>query len=303
MNNDKQSKKKKSNFIKENGFLVALYSIVGVLVVVAVSLTFFMPTSPKDETLVSLEDSFNVSNNLAKSYKTQVDTTEKSEIGEAQTEEKNDDTKKTEKQNNLSQSIDTKTNENITKTEESTTKESDSAKSTDSNQVIFEDEQTLNTAQPSTTIHATKVKGDSNESANADELQMQWPVTGEVVLDYSPQTLVYDKTLEQYRTTNSIDIASEKGQDVFAAYDGTVKLVSKSVDQGNYVVIDHGNGWVTTYSQLDDSMKVSVGDDIKKGQQIGSVAEPTTGSILLGTHLDFKVTKNDQTVNPMDVLE
>lgn len=318
MNNDKQSKNKNSNFWKENGLLIALYSVVGVLVVVALSMTFFMPSTPSNDELVSLEETYNVSNNLANSYKTQVSENATSEIGQAQGEELNKDVQ-SDKESTTSKNNENKINEQkVTPTSDTA---NDEAKANDmslevtkvtNEVVIFEDDQTLDEAQPAMSF--TDTENSDLEEANEDNdetytdvftegQKMLWPTNGEVVATYSSDVLVYDPTLEQYRTNDSIDIATEKGEDVFAAYDGVVKEVSKSVDQGNYVVIDHGDGWVTTYSQLNDSMKVSVGDEIKKGQQIGTVAEPANKSVLLGTHLDFKVTKNDESVDPLVLLE
>ncbi len=298
MKNDKQ-KNNVSSFIKENGFLIALYSIVGVLVVVAVSLTF-MPTGIQEEQIVQLEQSQNVSTNLAKSYKTQIGS------GTTETPKASEETNKTLETKPKSPELKTQTEtqtETKTEPEKSITDTAsiDMAKTTKntSDLVIFEDDQVLNEAQPSMSF----ANDDRDNVAFNGEKTMLWPTEGDVVVAYSPETLVYDATLDQYKTTDSIDIATNKDEDVFAAYDGVVKVVSKSVDQGNYVVIDHGNGWVTTYSQLSDSMKVSVGDQVKKGQQIGSISEPTIKSVSLGTHLDFKVTFNDESVNPLEVLE
>lgn len=310
---DKQKKGNKS-FIKENGFLIGLYSIVGILVVVAISITFFMPTVPKEDEIVQIEDSKNVSSNLAKSYKTQAGASSYTNITDSAKNpiETQTDTK-TNQPNTQSKALEksivpneTQSNDEQQKSSSISTESFDTAKTTN-NLVIFEDDQTLNEAQPSMSFSLDHDSDDEDsytvESDFNGEKVMLWPTNGDVILGYSPSTLVYDATLEQYRTTDSIDIATSKGEDVFASYDGVVKMISKSIDQGNYIMIDHGNGWVTTYSQLDDSMKVSIGDQVKKGQQIGTIAIPSTQSVLLGTHLDFKVTKNDETINPLEVLE
>ncbi len=301
--NDKKpntKKNKTNNFLKENGLLIALYSVVGILVVVAISMTMFPTTRPMDEAIVSIEDSKNVSNNFSKSYTSILEEKEKQKTDEQEVQQTQEDvlepkhnTEEPEKEIEKNEIPETSsiTDEDVT--------------------VVYEDDQTLDQAQPVMSLEETKNEDiqdesedeDDEESESSDSVRMMWPTQGEVLTVYSPTSLVYDETLEQYRTTDSIDIASEKGQDVFASYDGVVKMVSKSLEAGNFVVIDHGNGWVTTYSQLDDSMKVSVGDEIKKGQQIGTIAEPSPQSVLLGSHLDFKVTRNDSTIDPLEVLE
>ncbi len=315
--NDKKGnikKNKSNNFLKENGFIVALYSVVGVLVVVAVSMTFFMPSAPMDEAIVSLEGSKNVSNNFDKSYTLGFEDTESMQN---ETEEEAESIKNEEDSNKEEVKAEQSNDNNDVNKE----LEEDDTSSITSGNVLYEDDYTLATAQPVMSFEETEENEETQDNTSDEEVTetnndddeddtqrnedvtMIWPTNGEILLGYSPEVLVYDATLDQYRTNDSIDIASNKGADVFASYDGVVKMVSHSVDQGNYVVIDHGNGWVTTYGQLDDHMKVSVGDEIKKGQQIGTIAEPTSNSVLLGSHLDFKVTKNDETVNPLDILE
>ncbi len=300
MNDNKinQKNKKSNNFLTENGLLIALYSVVGILVVVAVGLTFFMPTAPKDETIVSLNDTKNVSNNMAQSYKE----LEAAKIGASLQSASNAQTT-TDKVATIP-AVTEKTT--VAKATTATTVEkADDVVKVEEPMILFEDDQTLSNAQPAMTFSTTNNENiaDSNDSDDSDDfVKMMWPTKGDVVTVYSPNALVFDKTLEQFKTTNSIDIASVKGEDVFAAYDGVVKMVSKSLEDGNYIVIDHGNGWVTTYSQLDDSMKVSVGDSIKQGQQIGTITDPTARSVKLGAHLDFKVTKDNETIDPLLVL-
>ncbi len=131
-----------------------------------------------------------------------------------------------------------------------------------------------------------------------DNQVMSWPVQGDIVMDYNVDTPIYDKTLEQYRTNNSICIAAPVGSQVKAASEGIVTKVDNTREEGNCVSIEHGNGWVTTYSQLQDNVLVTVGQLVKEGEVIGGVADPTLYSVLLGPHLDFKMTKGDAPEDP-----
>jgi len=132
---------------------------------------------------------------------------------------------------------------------------------------------------------------------------MDWPVLGNIVLDYSTDKLVYDETLDQYRTNDSIWISANQGSPVKAASDGVVQSIDKTAKDGTSIVIDDGNGWTTTYSQLLDSVVVKEGDVVKRGQVIGGVANPTIYGVLQGPHLSFKVAKDDVTVDPKTVLK
>ena len=136
-----------------------------------------------------------------------------------------------------------------------------------------------------------------------DETQkMDWPLLGKIIMDYDKENLVYDKTLEQYRTNDSLSLEAKVGDQVKASADGIVKLITKTEENGNTIVIDHGNDWESIYSQLQDNILVNEGDIVKKGQVIGGVNSPTRYGILLGSHLNFKITHENSAVNPKTVL-
>ncbi|GHU74800.1 hypothetical protein FACS1894188_04210 [Clostridia bacterium] len=131
---------------------------------------------------------------------------------------------------------------------------------------------------------------------------MSWPANGDVVQTFSPEHAIYDVTLEQYRTNDNICISAPVGTQVKAAAAGRVSEIGRSSELGNTVVIDHGNGWTTTYSQLQDNVLVAVGDVVKSGQVIGGVGKPSIYSVLLGDHLNFKVSRDDSAVDPNTLL-
>ena len=69
---------------------------------------------------------------------------------------------------------------------------------------------------------------------------------------------------------------------------------------GNYVKINHGNGIETLYAHmLDNSVAVSPGDVVQKGQVVGQVGN--TG-YSFGAHLHFEVRINGVKVNPAPYL-
>ena len=132
--------------------------------------------------------------------------------------------------------------------------------------------------------------------------RMEWPVLGEVVMGYSSDRLIYDMTLDQYRTNDTISIAAELGTQVLASSAGVVEFVGNTRESGNYVIINHGNGWITTYGQLQDGVLVKEGDVVRAGQPIGGVASPSIYSVLLGNHVNFRVENHGVSVDPRTVL-
>lgn len=130
-----------------------------------------------------------------------------------------------------------------------------------------------------------------------------YPVQGEVVMPYSVDCAIYDPTLNQYHTNASVSISAAAGDPVQAAEKGTVKEITKDEEKGTSLVIEHENGWLTTYSQLAEDISVKVGDAVEKGQAIGTVGEPTKYTIALGSHVEFAVEKDGAPVDPAKAVQ
>lgn len=157
--------------------------------------------------------------------------------------------------------------------------------------------------EPSSEEKAKTTQNEEKVFSLFDESQeMSWPVSGKIVMDYSMDTAIYDKTLDQYRTNDSVCISVPEGTSVKASAEGIVESIVNDHESGETVVINHGNGWKSTYSQLDNNVLVKEGDVVKEGTVIGSVGTPTKYSVLLGSHLDFKVSKDDSFTDPKMVL-
>lgn len=97
---------------------------------------------------------------------------------------------------------------------------------------------------------------------------------------------------------NGNDYAAPRGTPTYAGAAGRVLIAGWSDSAGNWVVIDHGNGLVTKYMHH-DSVCVSAGQYVERGQQIGYVG--TTG-YSTGNHLHFQVELNGVPVNPNDYM-
>ena len=87
---------------------------------------------------------------------------------------------------------------------------------------------------------------------------------------------------------DAIDIAGcGYGSNIFAAKDGIVVQSSYKYDNGEFVTIDHGNGYYSLYAHMvSGSRRVKVGDYVVKGQVIGSMGR--TGAAT-GVHLHYAI--------------
>ena len=87
---------------------------------------------------------------------------------------------------------------------------------------------------------------------------------------------------------DAIDIAGcGYGSNIFAAQDGTVVQSAYKYDNGEFITIDHHNGYYTMYAHMvSGSRRVKVGDYVVKGQVIGSMGR--TGAAT-GVHVHFAI--------------
>jgi murein DD-endopeptidase MepM/ murein hydrolase activator NlpD len=128
------------------------------------------------------------------------------------------------------------------------------------------------------------------------------PVFGQISFEYADKNLVYSRTMEDWRTHNGVDIAADKGTLIKAAADGTVIETKNDPRFGATIVIDHGKGYKTVYSNLADTSMVSVNQIVKQGEGIGSVGLTASFESSEQAHLHFEVLENDNNVDPTKLL-
>jgi len=131
---------------------------------------------------------------------------------------------------------------------------------------------------------------------------MVWPVSGEVLIDYSMETTTYFETLNQYKCCNGVVLGAEVGTAVQAAANGTISSISENEETGLTVSMDLGNGYRATYGQL-KGLRAKVGDTVEQGEILGYVEEPTKYFVKEGANLYFSMKKDGTYVDPMIYLE
>ena len=128
------------------------------------------------------------------------------------------------------------------------------------------------------------------------------PLQGEVVAAFSVDQLLYNETLDDWRTHDGVDIAAAAGDAVLAASAGTVLTVSNDPMMGTTVVIGHSDGYETTYANLQANPPVEEGQAVTAGQTIGAVGTTAAAESAQGAHLHFAVTREGEAVDPQSFL-
>ncbi len=134
-----------------------------------------------------------------------------------------------------------------------------------------------------------------------DEDTLVWPISGNILVNFSMDQTIYFPTLDQYKYNPAIVIEAHEGDLITAAAAGKVTGVYEDREIGTAVTMDLGNGYEVTYGQLDNIL-VSEGSYVAKGDVIAQVASPTKYYSVEGTNVYFKLTKDGAPVNPMSKL-
>ncbi len=140
------------------------------------------------------------------------------------------------------------------------------------------------------------------EAAEVMATAFEWPLTGPVCRRYCVDALLYDPTMADWRTHAAMDIEGDLGDKVKAVADGTVERVYADPMYGETVILTHGAGLRSVYSNLAGIPAVEAGDTVKLGEVIGAVgstADAENGDV---NHLHFAMTLDELRVNPMDYL-
>jgi len=90
------------------------------------------------------------------------------------------------------------------------------------------------------------------------------------------------------------DFAAWTGENIYAFADGEVSFAGYSDSYGNYITVEHSDGWKSLYAHC-SILYVEEGDKVSAGDKIALVGD--TG-LVTGPHLHFELSKNGVHVNP-----
>ena len=171
---------------------------------------------------------------------------------------------------------------------------------------------TSNNTVTNTTTNVANANADANsegnqtnttETAENKNLSFSMPVEGEIVKDFAQDNLIYSNTLEEWTTHTGIDIKADKTTVVKSAEAGMVKTIKNDPRYGLTIVIEHENGFQTVYSNLLTSEFVVEGENVEKGQSLGTVGNTAAFEIADEPHLHFEILKDSVQVDPKLYLE
>jgi murein DD-endopeptidase MepM/ murein hydrolase activator NlpD len=96
-----------------------------------------------------------------------------------------------------------------------------------------------------------------------------------------------------------LDFVGKRNSQVYATASGVIAKARRYGAYGNFIEIDHGNGFTTRYGHLNRIM-VQKGQEIIRGETIGLQGNTGRSS---GDHLHYEVRFNKRAYNPMKFLK
>jgi len=118
--------------------------------------------------------------------------------------------------------------------------------------------------------------------------RLPWPVNGKIVANFGVQL---DPKYGTKTKNLGIDISCQKNSPVKAISKGRVSYADAFMGQGLMVIIEHGGGYHTVYTRLNE-LRVSAGQVLNAGDVIG----------LSGEILHFEIRIGGKAVDPMPWL-
>lgn len=122
-----------------------------------------------------------------------------------------------------------------------------------------------------------------------------WPLRGRLTDGFGMRTNPITGKHEQH---NGIDLATPVGTRIVAPAPGTIQRQYYNAIGGNQLIIDHGNGYMSTYAHLSRFVG-KPGDTVLRGGVIGYSGN--TGRVT-GPHLHFGLRHNGIALNPLALL-
>ncbi|MGN0819465.1 MAG: peptidoglycan DD-metalloendopeptidase family protein [Christensenellaceae bacterium] len=163
-----------------------------------------------------------------------------------------------------------------------------------------------NSATASDSDNPTSSSGQGSDKSDEPikRTEFLFPVAnGEILVNYTEASVVYNKTLGIYTGHMGIDVTGAENAEVLCVQDGVVESVTTSYLEGTTVIVDHGDGVKSLYNSLELSDDITVGKTLERGQVMGKISTTNRKEYKDGPHLHFEMLKDGKTVNPFDYLE
>ena len=143
-----------------------------------------------------------------------------------------------------------------------------------------------------------KIRSEKNKSTSGNFAKMKgkliWPVKGKIIGKFG----VYkNQELNIYTENLGIDIKTNANEKVYSVLDGVILTITNIRDYGNIIILDHGAGYYTVYSNL-KNITVYEGQYVDTYTHLAEVAQGTNSNYNDENIFNFQIWLNQEKLNP-----
>lgn len=149
---------------------------------------------------------------------------------------------------------------------------------------------------PSEQSDSLPVQENVSQLPVASAPQFVRPTETAVTKPFSGEELVFNETMQDWRTHNGADYAAKKGDAVTAIISGTVIEIKTDTVWGSTVKVE-GDGYIVTYAGL-ESVKAKEGVNVVAGETIGKAAGEICAEVGDGEHIHIEVEQDGRLIDP-----
>lgn len=126
------------------------------------------------------------------------------------------------------------------------------------------------------------------------------PINGNIIKNFSDDTLVYSNTYKDMRLHQGIDIVGKEGDIIKACGSGYVVAIIDDAKLGKYVEIDHGKGVIARYCGF-ATVAVEEGETVSAITKLGTLGT-VIDECVDATHLHLEFYRDELPVDPLSVI-
>ena len=143
-----------------------------------------------------------------------------------------------------------------------------------------------------------KIRSEKNKSTSGNFAKMKgklnWPVKGQIIGKFG----VYkNQELNIFTENLGIDIQTIKDERVYSVLDGVILTITNIRDYGDIIILDHGAGYYTVYSNL-KNIAVYEGQYIDTKTYLAEVAQGVNSNYGNKNVFNFQIWLNQEKLDP-----
>ena len=128
------------------------------------------------------------------------------------------------------------------------------------------------------------------------------PVSGEILVEFSDNKLIYNKTTKDWRRHDGTDISVNYGGMIKSMNDGKIIDIKTDILKGNIITIEYNDKIIVSYCNIDICDGLNIGEDVTQGMLIGYISTNPPFESEQDLHLHMEILNNN-ILSDLDVLD